>query len=249
MNTDEILNIIKNENNLLEPEVEGEIVFVGDTHGDFESSQYVFDKLPPEKYNLVFLGDYVDRGQHSKENIDFLLSQKERNPTRVFLLQGNHEGYRYQKFSPVDFWSGLSPKESEKYQKILSRLPLAFSWNGIIATHGGLPDINSIKEIDQIEGGDPNWKKITWGDFNESDGFVLGGGFGRPQLGQNYFQTVMNNLNKKVMIRSHQPNAPLNMYDNRCLTIFTSSAYGTKKRIALAEGEVRTTRDLKIRQI
>ena len=36
----------------------------------------------------------------------------------------------------------------------------------------------------------------------------------------------MSHLGKNVLIRSHQPDAPPTMYGRRCLTLFTSSAYG-----------------------
>jgi hypothetical protein len=48
----------------------------------------------------------------------------------------------------------------------------------------------------------------------------------------------MSRLGKCVLIRSHQPDAPPTMYGKRCLTIFTSSAYGnyvSERTIALVD--------------
>ena len=79
------------EQKLIEIEKTKKVVFVGDTHGDLEASQKVIkDYLKPEN-KIVFLGDYVDRGPKSKENLDFLLKTKEKYPNQVYLLQGNHE--------------------------------------------------------------------------------------------------------------------------------------------------------------
>ena len=191
----------------------------------------------------------MDRGERSKENVNYLLEKKLRNPDQVFLLQGNHEGLKYRKFGPVNFWNSLSPGDREKYLNLLAELPLVFSWQGIIATHGGLPDVSELEEIENIEGGEASWEKITWGDFNEVEGYVLGGGFGRPQLGEDYFNQAMTNLNKQVLIRSHQPNIPTYIFEKRCITIFTSAAYGTNRRVALAEGPVTSGEDITIEEL
>ncbi|MBS3788690.1 serine/threonine protein phosphatase [Candidatus Bipolaricaulota bacterium] len=249
VNSEEIEAILEKEGNLVTPDNPGRLVFVGDTHGDLAASQRVFERYFDGKTALIFLGDYVDRGDKSEENVNYLLKKKLNNPDRVFLLQGNHEGIKYRKFGPVNFWNSISPGDREKYQNLLANLPLAFSWNGLIATHGGLPDVSNIEEIDEIKGGETNWEKITWGDFNEVDGYVLGGGFGRPQLGSDYFDQAMNNLGKNVLIRSHQPNVPTYLFEKRCITIFTSAAYGTSRRIALVEDPVKSGKDLTIEEL
>jgi len=249
INFEQIEEVLESEAKLIKPENPGRLVFVGDTHGDLEASRLVFAKYFDERTTMVFLGDYVDRGPKSRENVNFLLNKKLNNPERVVLLQGNHEGLKYRDFGPVDFWNSLSPKTREKYRNLLARLPLALSWNGIIATHGGLPDLEAEEEINRVEGGNPNWEKITWGDLNEVEGFILGGGFGRPQLGADYFDRAMEKFGKKVLIRSHQPNVPTYMFDDRCITIFTSSAYGTRRRVAIAEGSVKSGSELQIDEI
>lgn len=244
-----VSEIIESEGNLVTPNNAGRMVFVGDTHGDLQASKTVFKRYFGEKTVLTFLGDYVDRGPRSRENINFLLQKKLDHPDKVILLQGNHEGIKYRKFGPVNFWNSLSPGDREKYGDLLSELPLALSWDGLIATHGGLPDVSGLEEIEEIEGGENNWEKITWGDFNEVEGYILGSGFGRPQLGADYFEQAMESLGKEVLIRSHQPNVPTHMFDGRCVTIFTSSAYGTRRKVAVAEGQVRSGRDLTIEEL
>jgi serine/threonine protein phosphatase 1 len=69
----------------------GRLLCVGDIHAcAAELEALVASLAPTEDDQLVFLGDYVDRGPSSRETIDFLLALKERLPRTVF-LRGNHE--------------------------------------------------------------------------------------------------------------------------------------------------------------
>ncbi|HEC92676.1 MAG TPA: serine/threonine protein phosphatase, partial [Candidatus Atribacteria bacterium] len=91
------------------------IIFVGDTHGDLEASEKVIKKYLKPANKIVFLGDYIDRGPHSKENLDYLLEQKEKFPNQIYLCGGNHEGHHILEFSPADFWENLNIDEYRKY--------------------------------------------------------------------------------------------------------------------------------------
>ena len=229
------------------------IIFVGDTHGDLEASQKVIkDYLKPGN-KIVFLGDYVDRGAKSKENLDFLLEIKNKNPNSIYLLQGNHEGYNVVKFIPAEFWQSLNKTDYQKYVSIVTNFPLVLCVNEIIALHGALPDVENLDEINQTKIGDKIWRSITWGDFIEQPGEDLGMDVftGRPQFGRDYFEKLMKRFNKQILIRSHQPDAPQFMFDDRCLTIFTSSAYGRERTIAIYDSKkpIKTAKDLEIKII
>ena len=239
--------------NLVEIKKAKKIIFVGDTHGDLEASQKVIKNFLKPGNKIVFLGDYVDRGSFSKENLDFLLKTKRENPNQIFLLQGNHEGYHILKFSPADFWENLSKKEYEKYCSIVEKFPLAVVTKDIIALHGALPDVESLKDINQIKLGDKKWMQIVWGDFIEEPGKYLGIDpfTGRPKFGKDWFFELMKRFNKKVLIRSHQPTAPLFMFDDTCLTIFTCKAYNRERTIAILDlkKEIKSVRDFQILKI
>ncbi|MFN4218630.1 MAG: metallophosphoesterase family protein [Candidatus Bipolaricaulia bacterium] len=211
-------------------------VFVGDTHGDWEASQIVVARYLDSETTLVFLGDYVDRGPHSLENILFLLEQKLQHPENIFLLQGNHEGWKYTEFSPADFWYGLDEERRVHFAETLALLPLALSTpNGVLAAHAGLPNVQALSEISQIEFGDENWRAITWSDWQEVSGYYLGDWGSRPQYGEAYFREVMRRLDKKILVRGHQPHAPRYLFEKRCLTLFTSSAYPVPRMVALLD--------------
>ena len=260
MTTEEIKQLLteaeerfEQEPNLIHLE-SGEVIFVGDTHGDFEATEKIMQRYLKPENKLVFLGDYVDRGPASLENINFLLKQKLKHPDSLFLLMGNHEGYSVVHFHPADFWDSLDTELRQRYAEVLSKLPLLVSTpNGVIALHGALPDVPSLEDIDGIKLGSAEWQQITWGDWQEREGGFLGFDpyTGRPQFGQEWFEEAMSRLGKNVLIRSHQPNVPQVMYKRRCLTIFTSSAYKhyvSERTIALLDlgREARSVDDIGI---
>jgi serine/threonine-protein phosphatase 2A catalytic subunit len=230
----------------------GKAVFVGDTHGDLDATKRVIRRFLKKPYRIVFLGDYVDRGKFSRENLHCLLQAKREHPDEIFLLAGNHEGFRVKEFYPANFWESLPIEEQVSLGDLFSRFPLAASsQNGILALHGALPDLTTLDDVNRIELGDAHWERIVWGDFGESaaDGKEDWGG--RPQFGRAYFEEVMERYGKKVLIRSHQPHAPPIMYNKRCITIFTSFAYVPNRTVAVADldREIRNADDIVLEKI
>jgi len=66
------------------------IIAIGDVHGCIHSLLNLIEQinlLPDDQ--LVFLGDLIDRGKHSKEVIDYLLTLRQRYS--CFFIMGNHE--------------------------------------------------------------------------------------------------------------------------------------------------------------
>lgn len=235
----------------------GKVIFVGDTHGDLEATQRTVHRYLKSHNRLVFLGDYVDRGPASLENINFLLGLKLEHPDSLYLLMGNHEGHAVYRFQPADFWEELDAGLRRRYGEVLCSLPLAVcTANGIIALHGALPDVRTLEDIDDIKPGSPEWHQVTWGDWQDEPGGFLGVDpySARPQFGRGWFEESMGRFGKNVLIRSHQPDAPSVMYDGRCLTIFTSSAYaryGSRPTVALVdlEREVKNADDVRIETV
>ncbi len=66
---------------------------VGDIHGLYNRLVELINKLPlKDKDLIVFLGDYIDRGEDSKNVIDFLIKLRaERPKDHTIFLKGNHE--------------------------------------------------------------------------------------------------------------------------------------------------------------
>jgi protein phosphatase len=230
----------------------GRAIFVGDTHGDLDATEKITRQYLKEQCRIVFLGDYVDRGRYSEENIFHLLRLKVDRPDDIYLLAGNHEGYGAKRFLPANFWDSLSAEEREAFTRLFEKLPLvATAENGIVALHGGLPDLPALEDVNTVGWGDDHWDRIVWGDFVEEQGDVLGDYGSRPQLGEDYFRRLMQRYQKKLLIRSHQPNSPLEMFDRKCITIFTSHAYVTTRTIVIVdlEKKIRTAGDVIIETI
>lgn len=246
----DVAGVVDSEPALIELPPTGKVVFVGDTHGDFDATVTVVNKYQ-KNHKLVFLGDYVDRGPMSRENILLLFLLKLAHPRDVILLMGNHEAYAIMSFYPADFWGGLDLELRARYSATLSKLPLVVSsGNGILALHGVPPDVERLSEINGIAPGSREWRQITWGDLQEQQGEFLGEYAGRPQFGRDYFNRIMSRLGKRVLIRSHQPMIPV-LYQRRCLTIFTSHAYTPVRSIAIADlkREINTVDDLIVEEI
>ncbi len=68
------------------------IFAIGDIHGCYDKLLTLIEKIPVDfaRDTLVFIGDYIDRGPHSIEVVDYLIQLKKRVPTCIF-LKGNHE--------------------------------------------------------------------------------------------------------------------------------------------------------------
>ncbi|MDR1039387.1 MAG: serine/threonine protein phosphatase [Deltaproteobacteria bacterium] len=70
------------------------IFAVGDIHGCRQKLEKLLDKMdwrPENSEELVFLGDYIDRGPDSFGVVEIVRSLKEDYPDAVTALKGNHE--------------------------------------------------------------------------------------------------------------------------------------------------------------
>ena len=65
---------------------------IGDIHGCLDMLKRLMDKIDwrPDSDGLIFLGDYIDRGDDSKGVIDFIIELSSIS-TNVQCLMGNHE--------------------------------------------------------------------------------------------------------------------------------------------------------------
>ena len=79
--------LLKNKENIINSP---RLIAIGDIHGEIYKLNELLRQLKPKKEDtLVFLGDYIDRGKHSKEVIERLISLSKE--TNCIFLKGNHE--------------------------------------------------------------------------------------------------------------------------------------------------------------
>jgi len=71
---------------------EERVFIIGDIHGCLDMLKRLMDKLVwrPKKDKLIFLGDYIDRGENSKGVVDYIVALTKVSP-HVECLLGNHE--------------------------------------------------------------------------------------------------------------------------------------------------------------
>jgi serine/threonine-protein phosphatase 2B catalytic subunit len=84
---------VENEPNILT--INTPVTIIGDIHGQYYDFLKILTKIKNVEEtlttNILFLGDYVDRGVNSVEVITFIMALKINNPKRVYMLRGNHE--------------------------------------------------------------------------------------------------------------------------------------------------------------
>ncbi len=127
------------------------LLFVGDTHGDWEATQTILKRYWETPTVFVFLGDYVDRGPCQIENINLLLELKTRAPQRLVLLRGNHEIPSINR--AYGFYNTLLDQLGDitnQYWTTFANLPLAAISRSqrIFAVHGGISE--GLKDLEQI---------------------------------------------------------------------------------------------------
>jgi protein phosphatase len=213
------------------------LLFIGDTHGDWEATKALLSRYWDSSTTFVFLGDYVDRGPNQIENMNLLFELKTKAPNRLIILRGNHEipsiNRYYGFYDAVQAHLGNLMKA---YWNTFAHLPLAAisREHKIFAVHGGIPEgLDQIEEIRQlpreVEPEHPVTFQLLWNDPKETlKGFApsLRGGRAR-NFGLDVTVEFMNRNNIDLIIRAHEVfhHGFHEFFDGRILSLFSCRNY------------------------
>jgi len=259
-NSDELLQVIKDAVQLLTREAgrvgsrritgklvnvppKGEIIVVGDIHGNLESlvhilknSGFIEKTRRGEDSLLVFLGDYGDRGLYSPEVYYVVLKLKEMFPQKVVLMRGNHEGPNDLLAYPHDLPIHLNRKFSEAGAGVYAKLRELFDklYNAVlvedryILLHGGAPSkastIDDLAYAHKKHPRETHLEEILWSDPNDT----IKGTYPSPRgagrlFGKDVTEKLLKMLNVKILIRGHEPSGEgfkVN-HNGKVLTLFS----------------------------
>nr|GME03148.1 serine/threonine-protein phosphatase BSL3 [Ipomoea batatas] len=205
------------------------IKIFGDLHGQFGDLMRLFDEYGSPStagdiayIDYLFLGDYVDRGQHSLETITLLLALKVEYPHNVHLIRGNHEaadinalfGFRIECIERMGERDGIWAWH--RINRLFNWLPLAaLIEKKIICMHGGIGrSINHVEQIENIqrpitmEAGSIVLMDLLWSDPTENDS-VEGlrpnaRGPGLVTFGPDRVMEFCNNNDLQLIVRAHE---------------------------------------------
>jgi serine/threonine-protein phosphatase PP1 catalytic subunit len=221
--------------------VNGTTHIFGDIHGQYADLLKFLDitGLPP-KTKLIFLGDYVDRGDYSIEVVALLFALKIKFPTNVYLIRGNHECAEINKEygfldECIERFGDTGKKLWEVINNTLHILPLALILNNaVFCVHGGIsPELKSVNDILNCARGtcipedgllcDLTWsdpksrQKSEWVDNNRGVSYTFN---------EKALKTFLDNSGLQMVCRAHQVvKNGYEFYHGQLITVFSAPNY------------------------
>jgi hypothetical protein len=218
---------------IIKPRLHEQFIVIGDIHGSFATLVRILLRLRKknildeycilnEGYNIVFLGDLVDRGIYGYEVVMILFLLKLRNPKNVFLNNGNHEDRFMNNKGGMSLLNQInSIFSSEISSKIFYNINEIFNYNHcailiknpimenkyVYLAHGGLPTI--IKDGSLIQ-------NFSYNNFNDMSYYLVA--IGPISIQNNYDSIRWNDWgNTDVSIGGNRGNANLYIHGKNIL--------------------------------
>ena len=222
------------------------VVFVGDTHTAVDVTQTVLDKYYDGADLVVFLGDYVDRGDTGIENLGLIASKFLEDTDRIIMLRGNHE-------SPLtniyygfldEVTKKLGEASYDEFKEFFQAMPYAVVVNNYLCLHGGIA--TKLDDVSQIAGlptpdlnpDDPVAFQLLWNDPRDMiEGFLPSvRGEGAFYYGSDVTQRFLQNNSLKGIIRGHEVvDGFREDMGGRVITVFSSRYHGASAGILILD--------------
>ncbi|WP_340818172.1 metallophosphoesterase family protein [Methanolobus sp. WCC4] len=199
-------------------------MIIGDIHGNIKALEFIlrmYQEMGCE--DVIFLGDYVDRGQDSVAVLCRLLELKLKNERNIILLKGNHETQEMN--SIYGLYDEIQDHDLFLFaNSIFQEMPVAALLNNtIFCVHGGIPGVVDIKEMTK-----ENSFPYLWNDPSNLPGMTASTRGIRPEcFGPDVFHDFMRLNGLSLMIRAHTAyfRGYAWLFDKRLLSIFSSPGY------------------------
>lgn len=220
------------------PRISDTCYVIGDIHGNLYDTIRIWINMCKEPSHIVFLGDYVDRGENSLEVVVFLLALLVKYPDRITLLRGNHE------FECINSNHGFKTEVMNKMKnddafysinRVFDWLPIACTINNSgFCVHGGIsPFLERIESLYLFKRPITNFNNQILEGLLWSDPTVLDSDFIFSERGITYdyglkaISRFLKSNGLSYILRAHQcVECGVKSFGNgKLFTIFSSSNY------------------------
>ncbi len=115
----------------------GRRLVIPDIHGCLETFEALLSKIQlTENDQLFLLGDYINKGNYSKEVLDLIINLQEKQSKKgyqIFPLRGNHE----QMMLEDDKYENEVTEFDKKHYDFVSSLPYFYELDNFLLVHAG----------------------------------------------------------------------------------------------------------------
>lgn len=201
------------------------IMIVGDIHGDLQALNFILgERKKTGCKNILFLGDYVDRGPQGAEVLLKLFQLNIEDPEHIFLLRGNHETVEMNLYYGFFEEIGSDQEFFLMVSRTYDKMPVAAVLSGnTFCVHGGINGTGSIDGITK-EGVFP----YLWNDPSNRPGITYSRrGSTVKEFGPDVVDGFLKTNNLERIIRGHVAleKGYKWWFDGKLLSIFSCPDY------------------------